>query len=943
MRFFANPLMWVLVFVLSCLPARLSARTNELMNFGWKFHLGEAGTGGAKELPLQRAAEALLTRGKVVSASEGSNDPSYVDLEEGGSVEFTVRLPASGTYDLNFKTTGKVDGMAAKIDVNGTIIAENLPVPNTGSWTSNWKIISLKNVELKAGENTIRFTDNGFNQPMIDQLEVVDTEGGHLLKSTDIPDFAKISFDDAEWQTVDLPHDFQIEQNWAPPSDAELKGKGSLQRLVRRGFKELGVGWYRKEFQADPAWKGKRVILDIEGIMLVGDVWFNGQLVGRNEYGYLGIECDLTKLISFETPNVIAVRADTLGPNASRWYTGGGLYRDVHLVVKDPVSIARHGVFVTTPRVTDAKADVNVQVEIDNPSKDLQVKTTILDPNGKAVAEAEKSSLGSPVLLSAPVVNPMKWSCETPHLYTAKVELLRDGKQIDSTETMFGIRTVEFSPDKGLLLNGKKVLFKGVNLHHDLGAVGAAAYESSLERRMKALKEMGVNGIRTAHNPYSESFMKLADKHGFMLLNEVFDKWDNDHLNYRVGFYDIYPWAVEEWIKRSRNHPSVIFYSVGNEVVFEQVHNEGKAKDWGVTTFNALRDRAKEFDSTRKFTVGHFPARWDGMSKRDEAFFKTKPPQMAFVSDVVSYNYLWKFFAIDRQEHPDWVFFQSEATTAELGRNFFGMDLDKVVGLAYWGAVAYLGESGNWPHKGFDRSVLDLSLEKRPQFYFIQSYYSDHPMVHLAIMESAAKPVVWNNVSLGFDSMTENWNRASGSKVNVVAYSNAEEVELFLNGKSLGTQKNKLDDINNRNKFAWFVDYAPGGLKAVARTQGKVLAEHQLETVGEPVALKLEPENANWKADRLDLQHIRVHAVDDKGRNVFNAKNLVRFDVDGPAKLIALDNGDIKSNEEFVAKERSLDEGHALAILRAGKERGTVVLKATADGLQQATLSLKLQ
>ena len=931
----------LLALVISSLPINVSARTDELLNFAWKFHLGDA---VKKEAPVQRAADALLTRAKVVSASEGSNDLGYVDLEEGGSVEFTVQLPNAGKYDLNFKITGKFDGMGAKIKVNDSPVAEKLPLPSTGSWTSNWKIVALKNVELKAGQNTVCFTDNGFDQPMVDQLEVLDVEGGHLLKATDIPDFAKPSYDDSGWRVVDLPHDFQIEQNWTPPSDSELKGKGYLQRLVRRGFKELGVGWYRKELRADPSWKGKRVTLDIEGIMLVGDVWFNGHLVGRNEYGYLGIECDLTKLIHFDKPNVISVRADTLGPNASRWYTGGGLYRDVRLVVKDPVSVARHGLFVTTPQVTDAKAEINFQVEVDNPSQGVQVKATILDPHGNAVAEMENSAGISPVRLTCAVLNPLKWSCETPQIYTAKVDLLKNGKQVDSTETNFGIRTVEFTPEQGLLLNGKKVLFKGVNLHHDLGAVGAAAYESSIKRLLKELKKLGVNGIRTAHNPYSESFMKMADKYGIMLVNEVFDKWDNDHPNYRVGFSDIYPWAVEEWIKRSRNHPSVVLYSVGNEVVFEQVHNGGEAKDWGVTTFNALRERAKEFDSTRNFTVGHFPARWDGMSKREnEAFLKTKPPQMAFVSDIVSYNYLWKFFAIDREEHPDWIFFQSEATTAELGRNFFGMDLKRVVGLAYWGAVAYLGESGSWPHKGFDRSVLDLSLEKRPQFYFIQSYYSDHPMVHLSIMESAAKPVVWNNVSLGFDSMTENWNRASGSKVNVIAYSNAEEVELFLNGNSLGTQQNKMDDINNRNKFAWFVDYMPGDLKAVARTHGQVVAEHQLETVGEPVAIKLEPENANWKADGLDLQHIRVHVVDNNGRKLLIAKNLVRFDLEGPAKLIALDNGDIKSDEEFVAKERSLNEGHALAILRAGKEPGTVVLKASADGLQQAKLSMQLQ
>lgn len=380
---------------------------------------------------------------------------------------------------------------------------------------------------------------------------------GWKFKAGDMPDAKDPSFNDSGWRPLDVPHDFQIEQPWDKTASKN------------RGYKAMGIGWYRKTFKADKSWKGKRILLDFEGIMLHGDVWLNGKKIGGTDYGYLGFEADIADAIKYDADNVVAVRASTGENENSRWYTGGGLFRDVHLVVKDSVSIARHGIFITTPNISDQSADVKVQVEItgiQNKQYELEIKTKIFSPQGKQVAEtktlAPKKSNLFEVEVALPQVsvsNPQLWSCETPNLYSAEVELVLDGKVVDKLTRKFGIRTIEFSKEFGLKLNGKKVFLKGVANHHDLGAVGAAAYETSIARMMDQLKAFGFNHIRTSHNPYSESFFNLADEKGILVVDELYDKWGSIRAwAGRKPWNDIWYSNMKEWIKRDRNHPSVI-------------------------------------------------------------------------------------------------------------------------------------------------------------------------------------------------------------------------------------------------------------------------------------------------------------------------------------------------------------------------------------------------
>ncbi|MDR2681230.1 MAG: beta-galactosidase, partial [Tannerella sp.] len=343
------------------------------------------------------------------------------------------------------------------------------------------------------------------------------------FQSGDMKDAQSVNYDDSNWRVLDLPHDFQFEQPW----DSAASGA--------RGFKAMGDGWYRKSFKADPAWKGKRVLLDFEGIIYLGDVWVNGEKVGSTDYGYLGFEADITKLLRYDADNVVAVYASTGKTGGSRWYTGGGLFRDVHLLVKDSVSIARNGVFITTPDVSANNAQVGVQVEIEGfrgKNSDLEIAVKIFSSDGKQVGEtktlAPKNSKKSANEVLLPAVNipsPQLWSCETPNLYSAEITLSLNGKVIDRVTEKFGIRTIEYSKEFGFKLNGRKVFLKGIANHHDLGAVGAAAYETAIARQMDALKAFGFNHIRTSHNPYSKSFLRLADEKGILIVDELYDKW----------------------------------------------------------------------------------------------------------------------------------------------------------------------------------------------------------------------------------------------------------------------------------------------------------------------------------------------------------------------------------------------------------------------------------
>ena len=761
---------------------------------------------------------------------------------------------------------------------------------------------------------------------------------GWKFKAGKIENAQSTSLNDDDWQQLDLPHDFQINQPW------EQSAGGA------RGFKTMSEGWYRKTFKADPAWKGRRVLLDFEGIMVYGDAWLNGEKIGGTDYGYLGFETDISKLLKYDGDNVVAVYASTGTKGGSRWYTGGGLFRDVHLVVKDSIAIARHGVFITTPQITASNANVSVQVEVEGPHykpASLEIVTQIFSPDGKLVVEtktvAPARSKKQTDEIQLPLINvsmPQLWSCETPYLYTAEISLRLDGKVIDGIKEKFGIRTIEFSKEFGFKLNGKKVFLKGIANHDDLGAVGTAAFETAIARQMDVLKAFGFNNIRTSHNPYSEGFLRLADEKGILVVDELYDKWSNkDYWIGREPWTSIWPKNMIEWIKRDRNHPSVILWSFGNELQMREDLAGYPTGDWGVTTYRMMNVLAKRYDSTRKTTVAMFPARAGAIGKNDPDFnTKIYPPELASITEVSSFNYRYFNYQDYLKHSPNMIIYQSEATTNELTAPFFGMDREKMVGLAYWGAIEYWGESNGWPKKGWNYSYFNHALEPLPQAYLIKSIFSDEPLVHIAVLDSAGEKIEWNDITVGGKAISSHWNREAGKTYSIYTYTNAAEVELLVNGRSIGTQKNYSEN-DKRNIILWQnVPYVPGKIVAIAKDiNGKEIARHTLETTGKAVALEIETENADWKADGMDLQYVKVYAVDSKGRQVYTADDAeVAFEVNGVAQLIAVDNGDHFSDELFNGNKRRLHNGFAMAILRSTQIAGEVKLKALANGLKPA-------
>ena len=742
---------------------------------------------------------------------------------------------------------------------------------------------------------------------------------------------------------IDVPHDFQIEQPWVAPEADERADNSDVaanikSRLSARGFKEMGAGWYRKTITPDASMKGKRVLLDFEGIMYVGDVWLNGQHIGGTDYGYVGFELDVTKLLKYGEPNEIKIKAHTMTEKNSRWYTGGGLFRNVSLV-STPADLyfERHPLYITTRdnRFVSLSADYTDRTK----AKQTCIKVKIYDPSGKLIAEqtAKRGRHRQTRTLNIQVPeieiqNPQIWDTETPYLYKAVAQLVReDGSVADETSEEFGIRTIEYGPDFGFKLNGKKVLLKGYANHHTLGALGAAAYPRAIEKRIQLMKQFGMNHIRTSHNPYSRDFIKLCDKYGILVVDELYDKWTRQHTGGRVPFMNHFAQDIEEWITRDRNSPSVVLWSLGNEL--QQDPNQ-PFNDWGVTCYRMMKPVLHRYDSTRLVTVAMHPRyrNWDTDSL---------PADLAKETDIQAYNYRYMYFPGDGRRFPWMTFYQSEASMAAMGPNYFEMDLNKVIGLAYWGAIDYLGESQGWPAKGWAQGVFDISLNPKPKAYFMKSFLSDEPLVHLAVIEDKSADIMWNGIQTGNDRLSEIWNRTEGSKANLMVYTNGDEIELLLNGKSLGRKENPKDP-KKRNQIMWKnVDYKAGKLLAVAYKNGKPIARHQLETTGKAVKLIAEPDNANWKADGQDLQHIRITAVDAKGRKVLLAADELKFAVDGDARIVAVSNGDINSNELNVTDHRQLYQGSALVILRAGRTPSKIILRTTSKNFKTVTTKLE--
>lgn len=770
-----------------------------------------------------------------------------------------------------------------------------------------------------------------------------------------------------------------------------------------RGFKRMETGIYRTSFTADSAWNGQKVYLEVEGVAMQAKVLVNGKPAGEIDYGYVGGCFDISGLLEYGAQNSIEMSIFTGQSDGSRWYTGGGIIRPVSLIVKNPMSIAQDGLYITTPEVSAASAKVAVQVELEGfkgSHEDVDIIAQIFAPDGSKVAEvSQKAPLRNNLsfietkLPEITLASPQLWSCESPSLYTAKVQLkAADGKLLDELEESFGVRSISFDKAYGFKLNGEKVFLKGMANHHDLGALGAASYDDAIERMLIRMKEFGFNHVRFSHNPYSKGFLKLCDKHGILVVDELYDKWETEGGRYWIGakpFKESWFNHERAWIRRDRNHPCVIMWSLSNESqINEEWNGLPDTHDFGVTTYRVMKTFGQRWDDTRPYTAAMFPSRYNSIYKQDDRFDMpefVRAPEIALISDVAALNYQFRKYEQYLKHDPHLNIYQSEASTSELAAPFFGMQ-ERMIGLAYWGAIEYWGESDGWPKKGWNYSFFNSALEAYPQAYLIKSAFCDEPVVHIGVVDAERQSIDWNDILSGKTPMSENWNRPAGSTQAVYVFSNADEVELFANGKSLGVKKNDRSDIDRRNIFLWEeVAYGKGGkLEAVARNHagagaraglsvgtglsvgaqagsssadlsagssaGKatVVARHAIETTGKATALKaiLEPSNG-------ELSYIRVYAVDNRGRIVKTARNAVKFEIaeaggaaaagagktleaGGAAQLVAIDNQDHYTDELFDVNPKALKDGFVMAIVRKGNTPST--LKISAPGLKGASV-----
>lgn len=749
----------------------------------------------------------------------------------------------------------------------------------------------------------------------------------------------RIDYDDSAWRTLDLPHDYQFEQPW---DEKENKG---------RGFKRMCEGWYRKTFNVPESLKGLRVVLDFEGVMYVSDVYVNGKKVASNEYGYTGFEADITKVVNYGSDNVVAVYSSTGPTGGSRWYTGGGIFRNVWLKAGNNTRIARHGLYVTT------EGDkVNVQVQVVGWQRhDIKIKACVKDADGSVVATAEQGmpdhtvQNNTEVLLpQMTVASPKLWDVDAPHLYSVEAVLEEDGVVIDSVADKFGFRTIEYGSDFGFKLNGRKVFLAGIANHHDLGAVGVAAYKTAIERQMRTLKAFGYNAIRCSHNPYSDDFYRIADEVGLLVVDELIDKWsDKDYWGGRKPFMQLWPELIQEWVKRGRNHPSVVLWSLGNELQTRSDWSGYQTNDWGITTYRIFDQMVKRYDKTRPTTVAMFPAR--AGAQRNTPDFKTYlvPPELACETEVASFNYQWDAYHGYYKHAPHLILFQSEAVTNQLQQPYYGMDRQRGVGLCWWGAIEYWGESNGWPKKGWNYSFFSHTLQPYPQAYLIKSCIQpQEPELCIGVVDGKGESLEWNDIKVGQQKINRNWNQQEGSHPNVFTFTNADEVELFYNGKSLGVQRNDTTDIAKRNIILWSgIDYGKGGkLVAIARTAGIEVARDEIETTGKAVRLKIEEETPEWTADGMSLKYLNIYAVDAKGRVVPDATSEVSVSVEGAATFVALDNGDhYTDNLFFNVASKQMQTGYMQCILRSTRQAGKVNVIVSSPTLQGTKLAIKIK
>ncbi len=773
---------------------------------------------------------------------------------------------------------------------------------------------------------------------------------------SDLKDAEKPNFDDAKWRTLNLPHDWSIEGEFK--EDAASKGSG--------GYLPTGIGWYRKHFHLSEIRKDQQFSIEFDGVYMNSDVWINGQHLGKHVYGYTSFFYDLTPFIK-KGENTIAVRVDNSLQLSSRWYTGSGIYRHVWLSSTGSVHITQWGTYITTPQVDSTSATIVVRTSVENDlhvPKSLVLRSVIRDASGNEVSSVEtpvsiNSSGKEEIEQTVKVTEPSLWSIDNPTLYTLNSYVLEGKKEVDNYTSNFGIRQIEYDKDKGFLLNGKHVKMNGVCLHHDAGCLGAAVPEQAWVRRLQILKEMGCNAIRTSHNPPAPEFLDLCDKMGFLVMDEAFDEWVErkaPEYGYHIYFEKNWQSDLISMIHRDRNHPSVVLWSAGNEV-------PDQVKENGSETLRKLMETFHTEDPTRPVTQAN-----DRIAAGDGP---TKLPFLEML-DIVGYNYVdrWRdrrelYYSIDRHEHPDWKMIGTENVSVPGIRGQYTIETnqsdkrpgrsrdyrinmiqaeqlwkftamhDYVIGDFMWTGIDYLGEA-IWPNKSSSYGVIDLCGFPKDGYYFYQSQWTKKPMVHLFPN--------WN------------WKGHEGQVIPVIAYTNCDSVELFLNGKSFGVKSavfpqqgvsvawNAYDHpfvpaTTSDLHVSWDVPYQPGTLKVIGKKGRKIVTE-EVHTTSKPAVIRLSADRKEMNADEHDIINVKVEIVDENGFVVPDADNLIEFKVEGEGILKGTDNGNPQDKTQMQNKLRSTFNGLALAVIQSTRKSGKIRLTAVSETLKGAVLEL---
>ncbi len=778
----------------------------------------------------------------------------------------------------------------------------------------------------------------------------------------DVENAQAVEFDDSDWRILDLPHDYSIEDLPAKegikqvgPFSEESAGKSSTGHVVG------GTAWYRKYFTTSKQDEGKIFKILFDGVYMNSDVWINGRHLGNHPYGYTAFAYDLSNYLNpAGQENVIAIQVKNEGEN-SRWYSGSGIYRNVKLLKTNPIHVDLWGNHITTPKVSSENATVKLETRIANYSNEKEsfsILTELVNPKGDVISSSEKNidlKVASTHILqkNIEVNHPELWSVETPALYQLVIKLVKNNKVFDQTTEKFGIRSIEFSPENGFLLNGKSVLLKGACLHHDNGILGAAAFERAEFRRVETMKKNGFNAIRCAHNPPSKVFLDACDELGMLVINESFDQWQKPkkQQDYNLYFDEWWERDMEAMLMRDRNHPSVIMWSIGNEI-------SERADSSGLEIARFLKAKVKELDATRPVTqaICHF---WDQPGR---GWDDTAP---AFSQmDVHAYNYQWNNYQLDHTKHPDRIIVGTESFPKEAFENWELVEkYPYIIGDFVWTGMDYLGESGightkldnseigflpPWPWYNAYCGDINILGYKKPQMYFRDVVWNNsnlEMLVHAPVPEGRKEMVsMW-----GWPEEWKSWNWEGNEnrKMQVSVYSRCQEVRLELNGEVVGTkviteETNKISQMEdprlqlktNALTARFEVPYQPGELVAIGINNGKEIARQSLKTTGKPAQLKITSEHETVSADANDLAYFNVEVLDKNGLLVPNAAIPIEFDITGNCELQAVGNGNPADMKSFQSPVVNSFRGKCQLIVRSREDSDEIIVRAKSEGLK---------